>query len=187
MKRSIPFGILIIILISSCKNNDSFTEYSTEAVLCIQSRDSSLLENLDNFEKYLVHDGLIQDVSQPSYIDLIDKYQKGKIELNVPLMSEYVFKNNLRAWDYLSPGKFAIFIGCITAGKQGHEEKNYYNLAGKVLMNSLSSELQTIDNEQNLSTEADYLSIEYSDIPEEMFDNEFIHYCFLVSLYQLLL
>jgi hypothetical protein len=187
MKRTVLLGMLLLILISACKNNISFIDHSPEAIRCIQSRDSSLLNNLDNFEKYMIQEGIIQDVSQTSYIDLIDNYQKGQIDLNVPLMSEYVFGDKETAWNFLSPGKFAIFIGCITAGKQGHEEKNYYNLAGKVLMNSLSSELQTIDNEQNLSTEADYLSIEYSDIPEEMFDNEFIHYCFLVSLYQLLL
>jgi len=126
-------------------------------------------------------------VSQLAYIDLINKHQKGQIEINVPLMSEYVFEDRETAWDYLSPGKFAVFIGCINAGKEGHEDKNYYNLAGKVLMNSLSLELQTINNEQNINTGAGYLSIEYSDIPEEMFDNEFIHFCFLVSLYQLLL
>ncbi len=182
-----PFGIIILILISSCSNNDSFTDHSKEAVSCIRSRDSALLVNLDNFEKYLIQTGLIQDVSQSSYIDLIDKHQKGRIELNVPLMSEYVFEDDEIAGEYLSPGKFAIFIGCIIAGKEGHEDKNYYNLAGKVLMNSLSSELQTIDLKQGIESQTGYLSIEYSDIPEEMFNNDFIHYCFLVSLYQLLL
>jgi len=187
MKITIPLGMLLLILIFSCRNNISFTDHSTEAISCIQSRDSSLLKYLDNFEKYMIQEGFIQNVSQSSYIDLIDKYQKGQIDFNVPLMSEFVFGDKETAWNFLSPGKFAIFIGCITAGKQGHEDKNYYNLAGKVLMNSLSSELQAIDNEQNLNTGAAYLSIDYSDIPEEMFDNEFIHYCFLVSLYQLLL
>ena len=187
MKRTMPLGILLLILISSCKNNVNFIDHSEEAIYCIQSRDSSLLNCLDNFEKYLIHAGLIQDVSQSSYIDLIDKHHKGQVEFNVPLISEYVFGDKETAWDFLSPGKFAIFIGCINAGKEGHEDKNYYNLAGKVLMNSLSPELQAMDNEQNLNTGTSYLSIEYSDIQEEMFDNEFIHFCFLVSLYQLLL
>ena len=182
--KKITCLFLALTLILSCQNQKDYSEYSENTIACINSIDTSIIDILDKFENYLIEKEYLSDNSKSSYLEFIENVQNQEIEINIHNLGEYVFGNGQLAWDYFSPSKTAVFIQCLRNGKSETNDSYFYDWATKVLMKAVNDEFVNIESENDLNTGAKNISIEYSEIPEDLFENKLIHYCFLISLYQ---
>ncbi len=187
MKQKTIYVLILLLISLSCNRQSNYPEYSNSLIDCIHSKDSSLLGYLDKFEEFLINKKVLHDTSKTSYLKLIENAENDIVEINIHELGEYVFNDAEMAWNYFSPIKYGIFVQCINSKKIEFKKRYFFDLAGKVLMKSSIDELAQIELRASANSGSKRQKIEYSEIPDELFENRFIHYCFLMSLYSELL
>jgi hypothetical protein len=181
------YVLLLFVITASCQNRESENEqYSSSIISCINERDSLVFLYLDNFEEYLLKEGFVKSIQKESYLDFISGFEDQKVKFNQSNMSKVVFGSSETAWHYYSPALVGKFQICINAGKEKTNNRDYFNTAYQVLTVTVGTDFQKILDKDTNGLKYHSITEVYADIPENYFDNEFIHYCFLLSILSIL-
>ena len=170
-------------LLTSCTRTDSYETCSSVALGCVDSKNSYLIGDLEKFEKFLVVENYLTDTTKAAYLEFISSLTKGEIDFKQDLLNEYIWNGDTTNWKHLSQSKISVLSECIFESQNKTNNTDYYEWANKILMKTIEDEFRN-GKLNTVSVGVKKETFEFSEIPDHLFSNDLIHYCFLMSLYQ---